>query len=707
MGGPINVLILGAGRTAGAFRASGAEVACLPSLEAAKLALASATPGLVVVEGREFAGVVRELRDLLSPAVPIVAVGGGRAGRAGAPPVTSLLDLDENCDPDTIASAGLALAELGMRAREAAAGASRTSSMDEAEKIEGLVDAIGAGLAIMDGHRRFLWANKFFTDWFGDPAGRLCPEIFHPDETRPRCPALAVLSSGRPENELWRIYSPDGARSTYQATFTRVTEPDGSHSLIALVRDETRHTDLIDQMKLLGRIREALQGVRDLNRLLHLVLTCVTSGHAFGFNRAFLFMRNKKRNTLDGKMAVGPASLKEALRIWGELSRRQQDLDDALGAAMAQDAPGGAAARPGINELIRDLSYPVEGPTSFMELPVRVLKERKTVHVLDAGSDPRVSAEFRERFSSREFVAVPLVSKGASLGVIVADNIYNGRPVSEEQIYLLETFSGPAGLALDNAETFADLSESLEVLRRTRRQLVDQTKLAAIGRVAAHIAHEIRNPLTTIGGFAHVITKRPEQSDSVRRNAETIVEEVRRLERMLSGIMDFSRPTRPVAREGDLNDTVSKAAEVLRGECEGKGIALETDLDPSLPRTSFDPEQMHQVITNLVRNAAESMSEGAGRVRISTRCSEPGVILAIEDDGPGIPEGLHARIFEPFFTTKRGGTGLGLAVCRQIVAEHGGALRVRSGPGRGTTFTVELPPEPPPPIEEVLEGAPP
>lgn len=575
----------------------------------------------------------------------------------------------------------------------------------ESQRLQNVVDATGAGLAILDAELRFTWANRAFVNWFGPSVGKRCHEVFvRPPQECAQCAARRALQGGTFESETWQRYVA-GKRLTYQNVFVRVPEQGGTYSLTVLVQDISAQADRIEQMQLIERISQAIQGVLDLDDLLHLTLTCVTAGHALGFNRAFLFLRNRETNTLDGRIAVGPASAEEAGRVWAELSVRQRSLDDAL-----RDAALSKPTMLPLYPLVRDLRYSLDDER---ELVVRVFHERKPIVIRDAWSSDQVTAEFRARFRAREFVAVPLVSRGRSLGVIVADNLYNGRPITDRDVTLLQMFSGPAGLAIENAEAFADLRDSLNTLRSTRRQLVDQTKLAAIGRVAAHIAHEIRNPLTTIGGFAHSIKSRaeavasahasPAAAENLRKvceSASIIYEEVMRLERMLRGIMDFSRPTRPVAVRQSLNAVVERAANMLAGSLSPQ-VTLELALDPSTPEIAFDAEQIQQVLLNLVRNAAEAMQEAQGggsatrKVRISTGPNGAGAVLVVSDNGPGIPKELQHRLFEPFFTTKKGGTGLGLAVCRQIVAEHGGEIHLEAAAGGGATFVITLPPQPP------------
>jgi hypothetical protein len=558
----------------------------------------------------------------------------------------------------------------------------------ESRRLTEVADAIGAGLATLDEDLRITWTNRKFVEWFGANTDGGCRDVLESMHGNcSDCPASRALAGGTHETTIRHQYNSDGRRRSFQESFARIEEPGGEASLILLVQDVTGQVDQLEQMRLVERISRAVQGVRDLNQLLHLILTCVTTGHALGFNRAFLFLRNRRTNTLNGRMALGPASAEEAGRVWSELSETQRSLDDAL-----RDARHIAPTETPLFELIRDCQYSLD---DMQELPVRAFRERRALHVRNAPDDDRVSPAFRELFGATELVAVPLLSKGVSVGVLMADNIYNDRPIGARDLEVLEMFASPAGLAIENAEAFADLRESLRTLKRTRRQLVDQTKLAAVGRVAAHIAHEIRNPLATIGGFAHAINSRPMAEKRVRENAKIIYDEVRRLEQMLSGIMDFSRPAHPVPVRQSLNAAVGQTVRML-AEQFAPLVTVKFSADPGEPLAAFDAGQIEQVLINLVRNAAEAMGESGGRVHVTTVARDGAAVISIADDGPGIPGDTHERIFEPFFTTKKGGTGLGLAVCRQIIAEHGGEMRVESNHGAGTTFDVVLPFEPQP-----------
>jgi hypothetical protein len=280
--------------------------------------------------------------------------------------------------------------------------------------------------------------------------------------------------------------------------------------------------------------------------------------------------------------------------------------------------------------------------------------------------------------------------KNSVVGVILADNMYSGRPITDDHVKLLSLFASRAALAIENAETYQELQKALDRERQARMEIVHGEKLATIGKMAAHVAHEIRNPLSNIGGFARSIMRTPESFERVVKNAKIIVEEASRLENMLQGVMDFVRPTAPQRRQIDFNSVAERVFRTLAEHLSSRNIHSSLDLDRSIPEVNIDENQVTQVLHNLIRNAADSMPHG-GALGIKTGRDGDLVFLTITDSGAGIPPDVLEQIFEPFYTTKPDGTGLGLAVSKKIIDDHGGRIEVQSQVGKGTTFRILLP----------------
>jgi two-component system NtrC family sensor kinase len=226
-------------------------------------------------------------------------------------------------------------------------------------------------------------------------------------------------------------------------------------------------------------------------------------------------------------------------------------------------------------------------------------------------------------------------------------------------------------------------------LDEREQRLIRSERLAAVGKIAAQITHEVRNPLSSIGLNAEMLEE--ETSGEAKQLARAIVKEVDRLTEITEEYLRFARLPRPKLELEDLGAIVSSLLAFLRPELDARAVTVEARLDPALPPVAADEHQLRQALLNLLRNAVEAMGDG-GRLTLTAAARDDGraIELTIADTGEGIAPEHLPKIFDPFFSTKEGGTGLGLALTQQIIVEHGGKIEVRSVPGRGTTFIVRL-----------------
>lgn len=231
---------------------------------------------------------------------------------------------------------------------------------------------------------------------------------------------------------------------------------------------------------------------------------------------------------------------------------------------------------------------------------------------------------------------------------------------------------------------------SMNSLMKTQKKLVESERFAAIGEAAAHLSHEIKNPLMLMAGFANQVSRSLPEDDSNQEKLRVIADEAKRLEKMLIQVRDFTRPQQPRKKTGQINEIIRETYKLVQSELDMTGVKFKLNLDPDLPSIKLDKSQMKQVLINLLKNAWEAMP-GGGTLSVTTRSEEDGIKVIIEDTGVGIPQDKMKKIFSPFFTTKDKGTGLGLAVIYRIIQEHNGNVNVTSIVGQGTTFTCFLP----------------
>ena len=236
------------------------------------------------------------------------------------------------------------------------------------------------------------------------------------------------------------------------------------------------------------------------------------------------------------------------------------------------------------------------------------------------------------------------------------------------------------------------LEHTIEKLREKQAQLVEAEKLASVGKLAAGIAHEINNPLTSVLTFSNLMLEQCPHTDPRYEKLKLMARETGRARNIVRQLLNFGRESLIKPVKININQPVSEITDSLVAQDAFKGIELDMQLAENLPEVYADPAQMGQVVLNILLNAIHSISP-PGRIGIRTGLKENSVELAFSDTGAGIPEEHLHKIFDPFFTTKDStkGTGLGLAVSYGIIKKHGGNIEVMSAPGKGTTFTVRLP----------------
>jgi signal transduction histidine kinase len=280
-------------------------------------------------------------------------------------------------------------------------------------------------------------------------------------------------------------------------------------------------------------------------------------------------------------------------------------------------------------------------------------------------------------------ITVPLMGNDRVLGFM---NLWDER--------VPEAFaSDEIALMLELADHFATVVENSKLYEKMR----ERDRLAALGEMAAGLAHEIRNPLGAIKGAAQCLDPKTVPAEE-REFIEVIIEEVNRLNGVVSAFLDYSRPLKQHFGPTEVNEVVTRTIRLIQNDVPAN-ITVKEELADSLARVDADAEQLKQVLINLVQNAIQAIGTSRGDIVVRTLKPErfgdfrapDAVEIQVSDTGPGIPSDQQLNIFVPFFTTKEKGTGLGLAICQRIVKNHGGNIGVQSRVGEGTTFSIRLP----------------
>jgi signal transduction histidine kinase len=294
---------------------------------------------------------------------------------------------------------------------------------------------------------------------------------------------------------------------------------------------------------------------------------------------------------------------------------------------------------------------------------------------------------------------VPLITKSKVTGVIATDAVDNSG-VPKETRDTLEIFSPQIAIAIENARLYRRLKEQMLELQRSYSLLGRAEKLSFLGNVAARLAHEIKNPMTSIGTFIQMLPYKYKDEDYRGKFHKTVVEETNRVNNLISELMDLVKTKESNFALNDLHELIDKMVMLISAQSKAKKIRIDCKYDPGIGKVWLDSEKIRQVVLNILSNAVDATPE-EGRIEISTRHNnkegkDERIEIFIKDNGEGIPRSNIDKIFEPYFTTKHksslhSGTGLGLFVSHQNIQEHGGTIEVKSKVNKGTTFILTLP----------------
>ncbi len=297
-----------------------------------------------------------------------------------------------------------------------------------------------------------------------------------------------------------------------------------------------------------------------------------------------------------------------------------------------------------------------------------------------------------------EIIVIPIPGKEHLKGVILA----NADRIKQQDLSFINLFTDAATLALDNTELYQLLQNSLATLNSAQSQLTQNEKLVALGEMATSIAHEIKNPLLSIGGFARRLHKKIPDNTREKSYSLVITKEIERLEEIVNNVLSFSRPASNIFSPHDINQLIKETTDLFSRELKKLEIELELQLAAEMPPVECDGNQIKQVLINLINNSIHAMTNPGSEIkehRIKIRstpfCSidkhDERVQIELEDSGSGIQEQVIHDIFNPFFTTKHDGTGLGLPICHRIILNHQGKIRINNQVGRGVKVAICLP----------------
>ena len=493
--------------------------------------------------------------------------------------------------------------------------------------------------------------------------------------------------SGRAATELGTVIvntftgAPDRSRAALQAGAIRTAVA----------------TPLITNQKLVGTML-VVRSTETVFRIEEIRLVESCAAHiASALTHARLFEAERRR-----------ARELELLNELGRLVTEQLDLDSVLDAGVRQLSqlanapqtflllfgPGRQALRMVASNVdeVSDIVVQIDEPS----VVTRAIRERRPIIIndLDIADQSTFSAQRVARLNQRSLIAVPLVSRGDAIGAVLLADTDPARRFDETEVERAVAVSIQLATAIANAQLFEDLRASYRELERTQERLVQRERLAAIGEMAASIAHDVRNPLGVIfNSLASLKRLLPDTGDAQLLLAMA-GEEAERLNRIVADLLDFARPSEPRLQAESVAAVIQGAVDAAITAEGVPADRIQVQLHEAIPRLSVDPQLLRQALINLLANALEASPPQLPIVVSATieRANERSFVrIDVADRGTGIPPSAAQQVFQPFYTTKAKGTGLGLSIVKRIVEAHQGRVSFDSMRGAGTTFSVRIP----------------
>lgn len=495
------------------------------------------------------------------------------------------------------------------------------------------------------------------------------------------CPRGSLTLFGSDLDEVLPLRSDSEAKRFFEAIGSQIGHAlERVTTLERLGELSVENDRKLREATLLFRIARAMHSTLRLNELMHLILSAAVVPGGGGFERAMLFMLNERSGILQGMLCVTRET-----------------------ASLVLPVEEGALAweRPVVNAQAQEIQrqHPCCRQVMQQRLPLqednalaRAARRGRVVFVSRPDDEPPSAVALAQDLQLSPYACAPLYGRDRSLGVLVVDNPQSREEISADRLRFLDLFANLAGAAMENSMLLNRLETAHQDLRETQERLIQGEKMAVLGEMAASVAHELRNPLVAIGGFAQRLN-RIAAGAREQEYAAIIAREVQRMEAMLSNILEFSKKEMLCFGECHVPRVIEEALTLEYDALLRGSVRLVTEIAESLPVIQGDEQKLRQVMINLIANARQAMSAGGVltvRAHSSILRGDAAVTVEVEDTGGGIPADILRNIFNPFFTTKEGGTGLGLPISHRIIEQHRGRIEVKNR-AKGAVFILRLP----------------
>jgi len=442
------------------------------------------------------------------------------------------------------------------------------------------------------------------------------------------------------------------------------------------------------QLHIFSEVAAALSSSFELRRILKIILTGVTASQGLGFNRAFLFLYDDSCNLLKGHMAVGPSSAEEAGHIWERLDSMRLSLNELLD---AHDSDAGGRTD-NLTNLIENLHVDLNSDS----LISAACKTGTWMNLETAQEIDSITKVFVEKLGTTRIALVPMVSKGNLMGLLVADNYITQQPIYDEAVELLQVLANQAAVAMERAKLYDAERERARQLERMNIQLAESQdqiikieKMSVIGELTSAIAHELRNPLTIIGGFANLLLG-SNLSEEQREYLNIISSEIKRTESVVDHVLDFSRASKSENRPLELSGLVEQNLKLLRSRWRQRKVDISLSLAHEKLMVHGNYDQLsHAVYQTLKLITEDVIPPGSAEVRTEREGGRARLLIKLSC--PETDRGKAVMALRRIFSDNKASQRLTVLVAVETIKYHGGEYGLAEGNDNQPYLYIELP----------------
>jgi signal transduction histidine kinase len=464
----------------------------------------------------------------------------------------------------------------------------------------------------------------------------------------------------------------------------------------AIVQDITKLSnqkseleEAIYELSIMGQVSEALSSTSDLDNTLKIILTGVTANQGLGFNRAFLFLMDKPDENLIGTVAIGPGNPEEAGKIWSQLSQTEKTLTDLLNDYNEQENTSSIT----LTSLIKDWRLPRNIDSIFNQ----AIEKGQAINVFSSDTLSSLSVDILKRLKTENIAIAPIVSRGKKLGIIAADNQITGKQILDSDVQLLQTFANHTAVAIERSKMHEDIVKHAAQLEEKNRQIAESQdqivrieKMSVIGELTSSIAHELRNPLTVIGGFANLMLAPGNGGDINSEYLNIIISESKRAELVLNQVLDFSRSSNTENGKIDFNALVKATFELFttRLKHNRKKPGLNQIKEKAFVWGNRD--QLQHAIYQFLNLTVEEMTDECD-LTVSTLIENNSILMLIKFDGSNKIKQSVIDTLGQIFDSSVGTQKLSIIVAGETIKYHGGSYGVMASTDKLPGLYIQLP----------------